>query len=77
VLFALIYSYVQFKPLALGVTTLGVITGVAGLLAYQRYGKPCPKEFKGLKNLGLDRLASSHIYLSSSPRFKKNRWSFQ
>lgn len=60
-LFGFIYTYVQFKAVAVSLTTVAFFAFLVSLVAYQRYGKPCPKEHSGLRNLSLERLRSDEM----------------
>jgi ABC-type dipeptide/oligopeptide/nickel transport system ATPase component len=59
ILFGFIYTYIQFKTVAFGLATLGAVSTLVALVAYQRFLKPCPKDHYGLKNLTIDTLSSN------------------
>jgi ABC-type dipeptide/oligopeptide/nickel transport system ATPase component len=57
--FAPMSVYIAFAPLAAGLTALSILSLLVTVVAYERYFKPCPKEFYGLTNLTLERLKSN------------------
>lgn len=58
VLFALIYSFVQEKAIAAGITSLITGSVLASILIYHKYFRPCPIEYSGLDNLKKEVLRS-------------------
>jgi energy-coupling factor transporter ATP-binding protein EcfA2 len=60
-LFGIIYSYIQFKAIALVLTTSTILAIMIAVVVYQRYARPCPKNYPGLKNLNLEVLRSHEL----------------
>ncbi len=61
VLFGVIYTYIQLQAMAVALTAFGSITLIAALIAYQKYGKPCPNDHFALTNLSLEILRSDEL----------------
>lgn len=55
-LFGIIYSYIQFTPLAALLTFVTIGASLTAIVAYNRYWKPCPIDHRGLKNLSIELL---------------------
>ncbi len=76
-IFALIYSYIQYKSTALILTSVATIASITALVAYNRYWKPCPIDYPGLANLTVDLLRENNPIYPRRDILKKIEEAFQ
>lgn len=77
VIFGVIYSYIGQWHSAVLFTGVTLIAGLAGIVAYSRYWKPCPIDYSGLKNLSIELLKEKTPIYPRRDILKKIEGAFQ